>query len=133
MSKKKIQKTERASVCLVMIVKNESEVIRRCIESVKDYIDYWVICDTGSTDDTKKIIQETMDEFGIKGELHDREWVDYGVLEATDEYGNTMGYVFVGDGKLKDYYGSKPMSINWQLSEPIPNYLWKESAKLAVG
>jgi hypothetical protein len=44
-----------------------------------------------------------------------------------------MGYVFVGDGKLKDYYGSKPMSINWQLSEPIPNYLWKESAKLAVG
>ena len=78
MSEKKIQKTERASVCLVMIVKNESEVIRRCIESVKDYIDYWVICDTGSTDDTKKIIQETMDEFGIKGELHDSEWVDYG-------------------------------------------------------
>lgn len=79
MSKKKIEKTERASVCLVMIVKNESEVIRRCIESVKDYIDYWVICDTGSTDDTKKIIQEIMDEFGIKGELHDSEWVDYGV------------------------------------------------------
>ena len=73
-----MSKTERASVCLVMIVKNESEVIRRCIESVKDYIDYWVICDTGSTDDTKKIIQETMDEFGIKGELHDSEWVDYG-------------------------------------------------------
>ncbi len=73
-----MSKAERASVCLVMIVKNESEVIRRCIESVKDYIDYWVICDTGSTDDTKKIIQETMDEFGIKGELHDSEWVDYG-------------------------------------------------------
>ena len=44
-----------------------------------------------------------------------------------------MGYVFVGKGKLKDYYGSKPMNINWKLSEPIPNYLWKESAKLAVG
>ncbi len=53
--------------------------------------------------------------------------------KSTDQYGNTMGYVFVGDGKLKDYYGSKPMSINWQLSEPIPNYLWKESAKLTVG
>ena len=53
--------------------------------------------------------------------------------KSTDQYGNTMGYVFVGDGKLKDYYGSKPMSINWQLSEPIPNYLWKESAKLSVG
>jgi hypothetical protein len=53
--------------------------------------------------------------------------------KSTDQYGNTMGYVFVGEGKFKDYYGSKPMSINWQLSEPIPNYLWKESAKLAVG
>jgi hypothetical protein len=53
--------------------------------------------------------------------------------KSTDQYGNTMGYVFVGDGKLKDYYGSKPMSINWYLSEPIPNYLWKASAKLAVG
>jgi len=46
MAKKKMSKAERASVCLVMIVKNESEVIRRCIESVKDYIDFWVICDT---------------------------------------------------------------------------------------
>lgn len=53
--------------------------------------------------------------------------------KSTDHYGNTMGYVFVGEGKFKDYYGSKPMSINWQLSEPIPNYLWKESAKLLVG
>ena len=52
--------------------------------------------------------------------------------KSTDQYGNTMGYVFIGDGKIKDYYGSKPMSINWELSEPIPNYLWKESAKLAV-
>lgn len=53
--------------------------------------------------------------------------------KAKDQHGNTMGYVFIGDGTLKDYYGSKPMSIHWQLSEPIPHYLWKESAKLSVG
>jgi len=53
--------------------------------------------------------------------------------KAQDEFGNTMGYVFVGDGTFKEYYGSKPMSITWELSEPIPNYLWKESAKLAIG
>jgi hypothetical protein len=53
--------------------------------------------------------------------------------KSTDQYGNTMGYVFIGDGKIKDHYGSKPMNINWQLSEPLPNYLWKESAKLAIG
>lgn len=53
--------------------------------------------------------------------------------KASDENGNTMGYVFVGEGKFKDYYGSKPMSINWELSEPMPHYLWKDSAKLSLG
>ncbi len=50
-----------------------------------------------------------------------------------DEYGNTMGYVFIGEGQLKDHYGSKPMSIEWELNEPIPHYLWKDAAKLLAG
>ncbi|MGE0638142.1 MAG: DUF3427 domain-containing protein [Bacteroidia bacterium] len=51
----------------------------------------------------------------------------------TDEFGNTMSYVFLGQVKYKDHYGSKPMSINWELKEPIPPYLWKDIAKMAVG
>jgi hypothetical protein len=52
---------------------------------------------------------------------------------AKDENGNTMGYVFVGEGKFQSSEGSKPMSINWELKEPIPHYLWKASAKMAIG
>jgi hypothetical protein len=37
------------TICLVMIVKNEAAIIRRCLESVKSIIHDWVICDTGST------------------------------------------------------------------------------------
>lgn len=51
----------------------------------------------------------------------------------TDEFGNTMGYVFIGDASITDYYGAKPMSIKWRLKEPMPPYLWKDSAKMAVG
>jgi hypothetical protein len=50
-----------------------------------------------------------------------------------DEFKNTMGYIFLGEGNLKDYYGAKPMSIEWELNEPIPNYLWSDIAKLRVG
>ena len=50
-----------------------------------------------------------------------------------DEHGNTMGYVFVGEGHLKEYYGAKPMSIVWGLSEPLPHYLWHDAVKLRVG
>ena len=50
-----------------------------------------------------------------------------------DEYGNTMGYVFVGEGHLKDHYGAKPMNIIWELVTPLPHFLWKDAAKLMAG
>jgi superfamily II DNA or RNA helicase len=53
--------------------------------------------------------------------------------KANDEFGNTMGYVFIGVGSLNNYYGTKPMSIEWELKEPMPHYLWKDAAKLRVG
>jgi len=53
--------------------------------------------------------------------------------KSKDEFGNTMGYVFVGEGKLKDHYGAKPMNIKWELQEPLPHFLWNNAAKLSVG
>ncbi|MCB2222515.1 MAG: DUF3427 domain-containing protein [Bacteroidetes bacterium] len=50
-----------------------------------------------------------------------------------DEYNNTIGYVFIGDGKIIENSGAKPMNIKWRLEEPLPAYLWKDSAKMAVG
>jgi hypothetical protein len=49
--------------------------------------------------------------------------------KANDENGNTLGYVFIGEANFRETEGSKPMSIKWELNEPLPNYLWKESAK----
>jgi len=50
-----------------------------------------------------------------------------------DEYNKVMAYVFLGKVFYKDHYGSQPMSITWELEEPIPPYLWKNIAKMAVG
>lgn len=50
-----------------------------------------------------------------------------------DEYGNTISYVFLGDAKFVQNSGSKPMNITWKLAEPMPPYLWKNSAKMAIG
>lgn len=72
MKNQKMKKT----LCLVMIVRNESKIIKRCLDRVKDKIDYWVIVDTGSDDNTMDIIQETLKE--IPGELHQQEWNNFG-------------------------------------------------------
>lgn len=53
--------------------------------------------------------------------------------KGKDENGNTLGYVFIGEGIFKETEGSKPMNIKWELNEPMPNYLWKESAKMSIG
>lgn len=50
-----------------------------------------------------------------------------------DEFGNTSGYVFVGEGILKTHTGEKPMNIKWELKEALPHYLWRDAAKLRVG
>jgi glycosyltransferase involved in cell wall biosynthesis len=63
---------------LAMIVKNEAPNIERCLASVAPFINYYVICDTGSTDNTKEIIKKFFDEKGIPGEIHDHEWSDFG-------------------------------------------------------
>lgn len=63
-------------ITLGMIVKDEERIIQRCLDSVKDHITGYVIIDTGSTDATKKIIEETLE--GIPGKILDRPWVDFG-------------------------------------------------------
>lgn len=61
---------------LVMVVKDEAERIERALESVKPLIGWWTICDTGSTDDTKKLIRSTLSN--IPGRLYDHRWRDFG-------------------------------------------------------
>jgi glycosyltransferase involved in cell wall biosynthesis len=69
---------KKKTLCLCMIVKNESHIILETLNSIKQYLDYWVVCDTGSTDNTKELIQDFFDREGIQGEIHSEEWVDFG-------------------------------------------------------
>ena len=53
--------------------------------------------------------------------------------QSKDEYGRTMGFVNYGEVEYVAHAGSQPMSITWQLKEPMPHFMWQQAAKLAVG
>ena len=81
------------TVTLCMIVKDEAHVIERCLSSVLPMIDYWVIVDTGSTDGTQQKIKEFFDRNGIKGELHQSTWTDFGTNRSEAlAYAQKTGY-----------------------------------------
>jgi glycosyltransferase involved in cell wall biosynthesis len=59
-----------------MIVRNEAEVVERCIASVRPIITHWSIVDTGSTDGTQEVVERALE--GLPGTLHQRPWRNFG-------------------------------------------------------
>jgi len=55
LQKSKKRRTDRPTISLCMIVRNEEEYLPGCLESIKSLVDEMVIVDTGSTDKTVEI------------------------------------------------------------------------------
>jgi glycosyltransferase involved in cell wall biosynthesis len=66
------------TICLNMIVKNESKIIVRLLESVLPLIDSYCICDTGSTDGTAALIESFFGDRGIPGKIVYEPFRDFG-------------------------------------------------------
>lgn len=75
------------TISLCMIVKNEEEVLGRCLDSIAHLIDEVIIVDTGSTDKTKAIAKQYTDS------IYDFVWIDdfaaarnFSFSKATQDY-----------------------------------------------
>ena len=53
-----------------MIIKNEEKVLPRLLKSVLPIVNSYYILDTGSTDQSIKIVKDFFDSHGISGEIH---------------------------------------------------------------
>lgn len=90
--------TKPVTICLTMIIKNESKIILRCLESAKSICDYMTICDTGSTDNTCEIVTNFFNENKdkIKGTLHHHEWKNFGYNRTLSlDVGRQSGATYV--------------------------------------
>ena len=89
------------SICLNMIVKNESHIICKTFDNILKYvpITYWVISDTGSTDNTIELIKAYWKEKNIDGELVEHTWKDFGYnrTKALESAYNKTDYLLIFD------------------------------------
>jgi glycosyltransferase involved in cell wall biosynthesis len=77
---------------LCMIVKNESHVLARCLDSLQGLFDQIVIVDTGSTDDTKEIAARYTDE------IYDFVWQDDFAAARNFAFSKCSGdYIYTAD------------------------------------
>lgn len=109
-------------ISLCMIVKDEEEVIGRCLDSVRDIADEIIIVDTGSTDRTKEIVSQYTDKiFNFK-------WVDdfskarnFSFLKATKDYILWLD----ADDVIKEEDYKKFMELKKELDGSIDLYQMK--------
>lgn len=61
---------------LVLIEKNESRSIERCLRAAAPFVDQFIVTDTGSSDGTEEIIRRTAEELEIPCEIHHFAWIN---------------------------------------------------------
>lgn len=110
--------SERPTVTLCMIVKDEEHIITECLESIYKQVDRYDITDTGSSDKTKEIIKQFFDDKGIPGEVYETEWQGFGKsrtksLENAAKGGADYAWVIDADDRLEgDFKYPKDMTAD---------------------
>jgi glycosyltransferase involved in cell wall biosynthesis len=77
------------TISLCLIVRNEEELIARCLGSVADIMDEIIVVDTGSTDRTKEIVSR------YTNHIFDFKWInDFAAARNFSFQHATMDYIF---------------------------------------
>lgn len=92
----------RMKFVLILMVKNESRILERCLKSVEGLVDAYCIHDTGSTDATCEIAQEWLKTHD--GCLSHSEWKDFG-YNRTQSFDHAQTYVEGTGWDAKTTYG----------------------------
>ena len=87
---------------LILMVRNEERILKRCMESVAGFVDAYCICDTGSTDKTCEIATEFLKTHD--GCLTQVPWQNFG-YNRTASFANAQSYLKKTGWDLKDTYG----------------------------
>lgn len=116
-------------ISLCMIVKDEEEVLARCLNSVKDIVDEIIIVDTGSTDRTKEIALQYTEH------IYPYQWADdFSAARNESIKRATCKWVLIMDAD--EYFGTEDARTLRRFLEnetPLANQVYRVSVLNFVG
>ena len=80
------------SIILLTMVKNESRIIERLLNSVVGKVDGVVVCDTGSTDNTVALAEGWLAATGLPGKVYQYPFKNFG-LSRTESFRKAQEWV----------------------------------------
>lgn len=120
------------TICLNMIVKNESRVIERLLNSVVHLIDTYCIEDTGSTDNTVELITTFFKERGISGKIVVEPFIHFAHnrSHAFKQAEGMADYLLLLDADMIFTYSLPPLEIRSRLVQNDVFYVFQGSTTL---
>ena len=94
-----------SSWSLCMIVKNEEDVLERCLNSVRELVDEIIIVDTGSEDGTKQTAERFTDQ------IYDFQWGDDFAAARNFSFARASGDYLMWMDADEDVYKRQPLWI----------------------
>jgi hypothetical protein len=118
-------------ICLNMIVKNESRIIHRCFNTLLSIIDYIVVTDTGSTDNTIQLMEEYIQNHPtLQGKIYEKPFKNFG-FSRTNSIENAKEYLqSIGEDLSQVYLLFVDADMKLVIS---PDFKKEDLAKIQVG
>jgi len=89
-------------LALILMIKNEEKILLRCLKALENIVEYFCICDTGSTDTTLQIAKEFLETH--KGCLTEEPFQNFGYNRSVS-FNNAQKYLDESKVNLKETYG----------------------------
>ena len=91
-------------IILILMIKNESEIIERALKSVEDYVDGICISDTGSTDNTVEIVKKYFKTIKKPTKICNHIWENFGHNRSLS-FNETVKFCSENKWNLRKTYG----------------------------
>ena len=112
-------------IILCMLLCNEEKIVERCFNSIKHFIDAIIICDTGSQDQTKLVVENYCKKYLIELKYFEHKFIDFGYNRSIC-FREAQHYILEKAGLLKKVIMASDYNLFYDITTSTENDLKRD-------